>query len=130
VIDVSDSSAPVEICAIDTPYEARDIEVVGHLVFVADSAGLRIFDATQVDATTLAFDPGGAVPDHSHGPHVEDVNADGIPGLVADFRTEQTGIKFGDRVDCLSGETLDGKYFEGRDSVRTAPDMDGDSLAM
>jgi hypothetical protein len=90
--------------------------------------GSDTFDVADVDAATLAFGPSGAAPDHSHGPHVEDVNADGLPDLVSHFQTEETGIEFGTLVACLSGETLDGKAFSGCDAVRTVPDMDGDKL--
>jgi hypothetical protein len=86
------------------------------------------FDVSDVDATTLAFGPGGATLAHFRGPHPQDVNGDGLPDLVAHFRAEETGIEYGDRVACLAGETTDGKRFEGCDSVRTVPDMDGDSL--
>ncbi|MBW1843866.1 MAG: hypothetical protein JRJ05_05950 [Deltaproteobacteria bacterium] len=90
--------------------------------------GSELFNVTDVDATTLTFGPSGAPLDHSHGPHFEDVNGDGLLDLVAHFRAEETGIAFGDRAACLAGETLDGRRFEGCDSVRTVPDMDGDSL--
>lgn len=90
--------------------------------------GSEDFDIAQVDATTLAFGPGGAALGHSHGPHVEDMNADGMLDLVAHFFAQETGIEFGDQVACLSGETLEGRRFEGCDDVRTVPDMDGDAL--
>jgi hypothetical protein len=86
------------------------------------------FDVTEVDASTLAFGPDGAALAHRHGPHFEDVNADGLLDLVAHFRIEETGIVFGDMEACLRGQTLDGKPFGGCDSVRTVPDMDGDGL--
>ena len=81
-----------------------------------------------MDASTIAFGAHGAAPAHCHGPHVEDVNGDGLLDLMAHFRTEETGIVYGTLVACLSGETLDGMSFNGCDAVRTVPDMDGDEL--
>jgi len=90
--------------------------------------GSEIFDVADVDVTTLAFGHGGAALAHLRGPHFHDVNHDGIEDLLAHFWVKDTGIAFGDRMACLAGKTLDGKRFEGCDSVRTVPDMDGDSL--
>jgi len=90
--------------------------------------GSESFDVADVDAATLTFGPGGATLAHYRGPHPQDVNGDGRLDLVAHFRAEETGIEYGDRVACLSGKTLDGQKFEGCDSIRTVPDMDGDSL--
>lgn len=172
VIDVSNPAFPVELGSLDTPSYAEGVEVVGAYAYVADGfRGLRIidfgpeyagsteievdikpgsdpnsinpslegvlpvailgseiFDVADVDVTTLAFGHGGAALAHLRGPHFHDVNHDGIEDLLAHFWVEDTGIAFGDRMACLAGKTLDGKRFEGCDSVRTVPDMDGDSL--
>jgi hypothetical protein len=82
----------------------------------------------DVDVSTLAFGPNGLSFDHSHGPHFEDTNGDGITDLMAHFPIEETGIAFGDKEVCTTGETLDGTPFGGCDAVRTVPDMDGDAL--
>ena len=82
----------------------------------------------DVDVTTLAFGLDGAAPAHSHGPHFEDVDGDGLLDLLAHYHTEETGIAYGDMKACLLGGILDGKRFRGCDAMRTVPDMDGDEL--
>jgi hypothetical protein len=92
------------------------------------------FNVADVDGVTLAFGPDGTAPAHDlsdpaeFADHLEDADGDGFTDLMAHFRTDETGILFGDTEACLSGETLDGEPFEGCDSVRTVPDQDGDGL--
>ena len=78
------------------------------------------FDATTVDVGSLAFGPDGASPIHRNG-HIEDVDGDGLDDFVSHYRTQETGIAFGDVSACITGATLDGIGLFGCDGISTVP---------
>jgi hypothetical protein len=79
--------------------------------------GSERLDVADVDAATLAFGPAGAAPVDAAAARVEDTNTDGFADLVLDFRTDETGIAFGDTQACILGETWDAVPIGGCDAV-------------
>ena len=99
--------------------------VIAVAILASDS-----FDVAEVLATTLAFGPDGAAPIHKHGGHAQDIDQDGSTDLVSHYRTEETGIAFGETGACVTGETRDGRLFEGCDAITTVPCGQGNEIAL
>jgi hypothetical protein len=76
------------------------------------------FDATTVDPKSVMFGPNGAIPVHTS---IEDVNGDGIPDLIFQFNTIQTGIAAGNTQACLTGKTTSGLNIVGCDTIQIVP---------
>jgi O-glycosyl hydrolase len=79
------------------------------------------FDVGEIDLTTLACGPGGAQPAHRSGGHFGDLNEDGITDLVSHFNVREVSLDVGDEMVCATGNTSDGRAFEGCDAIRTLP---------
>jgi uncharacterized membrane protein len=77
-----------------------------------------VFDANQVDATTVTFGPDGASIRHQHG-HVEDIDADGDMDLIVHFLTQETGLSCGEVEVTMNGETFSGDLVIGTDEINT-----------
>lgn len=75
------------------------------------------FDATTVDGSTVLFE--GASP--VHGGHLEDVDGDGDLDWLGHFNVQDTDLGLASTTGTLTGQTTEGKSFEGTDDVRIAP---------
>jgi hypothetical protein len=51
--------------------------------------------------------------------HIEDVDNDGDLDMVLHFKTQETGIQYGDTEACLMGKTIDGKIIDACDTIVT-----------
>lgn len=76
------------------------------------------FDATTIDASTVRFGATGkeAAPSQYS---IRDVDGNGMPDMMLQFRTQETGITCGMTNATLSGKTVAGQEIEGSDSVKT-----------
>jgi hypothetical protein len=76
-----------------------------------------IFDATDVDPSTLLFGKNGdeASPARTA---LKDVDGDGVPDMILHFNTQDTGLWCGDTSAFLTGETFDGQPIVGSDSIK------------
>jgi len=109
-----------EIISIDIKPNSQDNSInlrsrgnVPVAVLTTDS-----FDATQVDWKTVRFGPGNAVETHERS-HVVDVDGDGQMDTVLHFKTYDSGIRCGDTLATLTGETFIGEALIGTDAIST-----------
>ncbi|HEY8155769.1 MAG TPA: SBBP repeat-containing protein [Myxococcota bacterium] len=98
----------------------NEIPLRSHGVVRVAILGSDAFDVADVDPSTLAFGPASAAPVHPN-LRPRDVNGDGRKDLVSRYRIQATGIAAGDTSACLTGETLDGRPFDGCDAIVTRP---------
>ena len=76
------------------------------------------FDATTIDPTTVRLGKSGteAAPvDFNR----KDVNSDGQPDILLQFRIQDSGIQCGDTSVSITGQTLNGIPIQGSDSITT-----------
>lgn len=99
------------------PNRNGDLPVAVLTTAVADGDTFD-FDATAVDASTLAFGPAGAAEIHRRA-HFEDIDDDGDLDLVLHFSVGETGIACGDTEATLAGSTFDGIAISGSDAIQT-----------
>jgi hypothetical protein len=111
-IDIKPGSNPNSI-------NTRSMGVVPVAILGSDE-----FDVTDVDVTTLAFGPGGAMPAHdlndpyTYNNHLQDVNYDGYIDLVSHYLQKETGLMPINNVACITGSTNDATRLVGCDEVR------------
>jgi len=83
-------------------------------VAILGSADLAV---STVDLTTVRFGPGGA--ENVGRPQYRDLNGDGIPDLVLQFRTEAVGFPCGETMAGLSLATFAGQKLSGQEPIVT-----------
>jgi hypothetical protein len=96
----------------ENPIQLRSKGVVPVVLYGADD-----FAVEDVDIETLAFGPNGAGVAHRNGPHVDDIDGDGMMDMLVHHRVGEAGIAAHDVEACLMGKTMYGMMFEGCDLV-------------
>lgn len=77
------------------------------------------FDAITVDSLSVKLGPNNASANKNT--QTKDINGDKKLDRIFYFSTNQTGIKNGDTMVCLSGKTTDGFNIKGCSTIRTVP---------
>ena len=102
--------------------DPNSINPEGRGVIPVAILGSADFDVADVNVSDLAFGPAAATPLHPNALHLEDVNDDGFTDLVTHYRTQETGIAFGDTEACLTGEVFNGAQLKKAcDDITTVP---------
>ena len=84
--------------------------------------GSATFTVGDIDVSSVRFGPALAAvaydpTNRKRLAHSDDVNADGLPDLLMQFATDQTGLTTADVSACLSGQKNAGVHFVGCNSV-------------
>ncbi len=82
--------------------------VIQAVVFATSS-----FNVADVDLNTVRLGDASVLDAKFH-----DENSDGDLDLILHFRISDTGLAPGDTQICLSGQTVDGRLFQGCDVIR------------
>jgi probable HAF family extracellular repeat protein len=93
------------------------IQPNSHGVIPVAILGSADFAVSNVDLTTVRFGPGGA--ENVGTPQYRDINDDGFPDVVLQFRAEASGFQCGNTTATLSLETFAGQRFSGQESIAT-----------
>jgi probable HAF family extracellular repeat protein len=93
------------------------IQPDSHGVIPVAILGSADFAVSSVNLASVRFGPGGA--ENVGVPEYRDINDDGFPDLVLQFRTEAAGFQCGETTSTLSLETFAGQKFAGKESFVT-----------
>lgn len=80
--------------------------------------GTSTFDVGTIDPASLKLGPGGSTP-QANQVHIEDVNSDGIPDLVAQFPSQAVGARCNDTALFLTGITTARVPIQGSEAIQT-----------